>query len=216
MTKDFLLSAIGDIDDDLIAEAAVIPPARRLPLWAKYAAAAACICLCTLAVLSFPAFMKCGSMAPESANKQDAAVMDREDYSYTAEDASKDTVYGTLMEGVAFIFYDAEGGKSSLWWDYPDGIVSTEEILNAYLNEAGCDIACLSVIRETEGEQDTIYDYDGESVIEHKVGITTVTVTLDGTPQEHILRGLGETVRGMGAKVVSIHADGQEIWHGEW
>lgn len=216
MTKDFLLSAIGDIDDDLIAEAAVIPPARRLPLWAKYAAAAACICLCTLAVLSFPGFMKCGSMAPESANKQDAAVMDREDYSYTAEDASKDTVYGTLMEGVAFIFYDAEEGKSSLWWDYPDGIVSTEEILNTYLREAGCDIACLSVVRETEGEQDTIYDYGGESVIEHKVGITTVTVTLDGTPQEHILRGLGETVRGMGAKVVSIHADGQEIWRGEW
>ena len=216
MTKDFLLSSIGDIDDDLIAEAAVIPPARRLPLWAKYTAAAAGICLCTVAVLSFPGFMKCGSMAPESANKQDAAVMDREDYSYTVEDASKDTVYGTLMQGVAFIFYDAEGGKSSLWWDYPDGIVSTEEILNAYLREAGCDIACLSVVRETEGEQDTIHDIGGESVIEHKVGITTVTVTLDGTPQEHILRGLGETVRGMGAKVVSILADGQEIWHGEW
>ena len=216
MTKDFLLSAIGDIDDDLIAEAAVISPARRLPLWAKYTAAAACLCLCAVAVLSFPGFMKCGSMAPESANKQDAAVMDREDYSYTVEDASKDTVYGTLMEGVAFIFYDAEGGKSSLWWDYPDGIVSTEEILNAYLREAGCDIACLSVVRETEGEQDTIHDIGGESVIEHKVGITTVTVTLDGTPQEHILRGLGETVRGMGAKVVFIHADGQEIWRGEW
>lgn len=216
MTKEFLLSAIGDMDDDLIAEAAVISPARRLPRWAKYTAAAACLCLCTVAVLSFPGFMKCGSMAPESANKQDAAVMDREDYSYTAEDVAKDTVYGTLMQGVAFIFYDAEGGKSSLWWDYPDGIVSTEEVLNAYLKEAGCDIACLSVIRETEGESDAIHDIGGESVIEHTVGVTTVTVTLGGTPEEHILRGLGETVRGMGAKVVSIHADGQEIWRGEW
>lgn len=214
MTKDFLLSAIGDIDDDLIAEAAVIPPARRIPLWVKYAVAAACICLCTVAVLSFPGFMKCGSMAPESAN--DMAIMDT---SSTSSGKTQDTVYGTLMEGVSFLFYDEAGEMSALWWDYPDGIVSTEEILNAYLREAGCDIACLSVVRETEGEQDTIYDYGGESVIEHKVGITTVTVTLDGTPQEHILRGLGETVRGMGlgyVKVVSIHADGQKIWHGEW
>lgn len=216
MTKEFLLSAIGDMDDDLIAEAAVISPARRLPLWAKYTAAAACLCLCAVAVLSFPGFMKCGSMAPESANKQDAAVMDREDFSYTAEDVAKDTVDGILMQGVAFIFYDAEGGKSSLWWDYPDGIVSTEEVLSAYLHEAGYDIACLSVIRETEGKSDAIHDIGGESVIEHTVGVTTVTVTLDGTPEEHILRGLGETVRAMGAKVVSIHADGQEIWHGEW
>ena len=68
MTKEYLLSAIGDIDDDLIAEAAEIRPVRRIPLWAKYTAAAACLCLCTLAVLSFPGFMKCGSMAPESAN----------------------------------------------------------------------------------------------------------------------------------------------------
>ena len=158
-------------------------------------------------------------MAPESANRQDAAVMDRDDYSYSAEDTVRDTVDGILMQGVAFIFYDAEGGKSSLWWDYPDGIVSTEEILNAYLREAGCDIACLSVVRETEGEQDTIYDYGGESVSSHTVGVTTVTVTLDGIPEENILRGLGETVRRLGlgyVKVVSILADGEEIWHGEW
>jgi hypothetical protein len=153
-------------------------------------------------------------MAPESAN--DMAIMDT---SSTSSGKTQDTVCGTQMEGVSFLFYDEAGEMRALWWDYPDGIVSTEEILNAYLREAGCDIACLSVIRETEGEQDTIYDYGGESVIEHKVGITTVTVTLDGTPQEHILRGLGETVRGMGlgyVKVVSIHADGQKIWHGEW
>ena len=219
MTSEILLRAIGDIDDDLITEAQDIRPARRMPLWAKCTAAAACLGLCTVAVLSLPAFMKCGSMAPESANKQDAAVMDREDYSYTAEDVAKDTVDGILMQGVAFIFYDAEGEKSSLWWDYPDGIVSTEEVLSAYLHEAGCDIACLSVIRGTEGESDAVCDIGGESVIEHTVGVTPVTVTLDGTPEENILRGLGETVRGMGlgyVKVVSIHADGQEIWRGEW
>ena len=110
MRKEFLLSAIGDIDDDLIAEAAVIPPARRIPLWAKYAAAAACICLCTVAVLSFPAFMRCGSMAPESANKQDAAMMDRDDFFYTAEDEARDTVDGILMQGVNFLFFDKDGG----------------------------------------------------------------------------------------------------------
>jgi hypothetical protein len=104
MTKDFLLSAIGDIDDDLIAEAAVIPPARRIPLWAKYAAAAACICLCTVAVLSFPGFMKCGSMAPESAN--DMAIMDT---SSTSSGKTQDTGYGTLMEGVSFLFYNEAG-----------------------------------------------------------------------------------------------------------
>ena len=219
MTSEMLLRAIGDIDDDLITEAQDIRPARRMPRWAKYTAAAACIGLCTVAVLSLPAFMKCGSMAPESANKQDAAVMDREDYSYTAEDVAKDTVDGILMQGVTFIFYDAEGGKSSLWWDYPDGIVSTEEVLSAYLHEAGYDIACLSVVRETEGEQNEIRDYDGESVIVHTMGVTTVTVTLDGIPEEPILQGLGETVRHIGlgnVKKVIILADGQVIWQGEW
>ena len=186
MTKEYLLSAIGDIDDDLIAEAAEIRPVRRIPLWAKYTAAAACLCLCTLAVLSFPGFMKCGSMAPESANKQDAAVMEQEDFTYTAEDALE---------------------------------MKPEAVLNEYLREAGVDIACLSVIRETEGEQDEILDYGGESVIVHTMGVTTVTVTLDGIPQEHVLRGLGETVRGLGlgnVKKVLVLAEGEEIWQGEW
>ena len=219
MTKEYLLSAIGDIDDDLIAEAADIRPPRRVPLWAKYTAVAACLCLCILAVLSLPAFMKCGSMAPESANRQDAAVMDREDFTYTAEDAVRDTVDGILMQGVSFLFFDEDGGTRYLWWNYPDGIVGTEEVLSAYLREAGCEITCLSVIRETEGEKDEIRDYDGESVIVHTMGITTVTVTLDGIPEEHVLRGLGETVRHIGlgnVKKVIILADGEEIWHGEW
>ena len=198
MTKEFLLSAIGDMDDDLIAEAADIRPPRRVPLWAKYTAAAACLCLCAVAVLSFPAFMRCGSMAPESAHKQDAAMMDREDFTYTAEDAVGDKVDGILMQGVNFLFFDKDGDTRYLWWNYPDGIVSTEEVLSAYLREAGSDIACLSVIRETEGEQDEIRDYDGESVIVHTMGVTTVTVTLDGIPQEHVLRGLGVSVRGFG------------------
>ena len=219
MTKEFLLFAIGDIDDDLIAEAAYIRPPRRVPLWAKYTAAAACLCLCAVAVLSFPALMRSGSMAPESANKQDAAVMDRDDFFYTAEDEVRDTVDGILMQGVNFLFFDKDGGTRYLWWNYPDGIVSTEEVLSAYLREAGSDIACLSVIRETEGESDAVHDYGGESVISHTVGVTTVTVTLDGIPEENILRGLGETVRRLGlgyVKVVSILADGEEIWHGEW
>ena len=219
MTKEFLLSAIGDMDDDLIAEAADIRPPRRVPLWAKYTAAAACLCLCAVAVLSFPAFMRCGSMAPESANKQDAAIMDREDFTYTAEDAVGDKVDGILMQGVNFLFFDEDGGTRYLWWNYPDGIVGTEKVLTAYLREAGSDIACLSVVRETEGEQDEIRDYDGESVIVHTMGVTTVTVTLDGIPQEHVLRGLGETVRGFGfgnVKKVIILAEGEEIWQGEW
>ena len=219
MKRDFLLSAIGDIDDDLIAEAADIRPVRRIPLWAKYTAAAACLCLCAVAVLSFPAFMKCGSMAPESANRQDAAVMDRDDFFYTAEDEVRDTVDGILMQGVNFLFFDKDGGTRYLWWNYPDGIVGTEEVLSAYLREAGSDIACLSVVRETEGEQDEIRDYGGESVIVHTMGITTVTVTLDGIPEEHVLRGLGETVRHLGfgnVKKVIILAEGQTIWQGEW
>lgn len=219
MTKEFLLSAIGDMDDDLIAEAADIRPPRRVPLWAKCTAAAACLCLCAVAVLSFPAFMRCGSMAPESANKQDAAMMDREDFTYTAEDAVEDKVDGILMQGVNFLFFDEDGGMRYLWWNYPDGIVGTEKVLTAYLREAGSDIACLSVVRETEGEQDEIRDYDGESVIVHTMGVTTVTVTLDGIPQEHVLRGLGETVRLFGfgnVKKVIILAEGEEIWQGEW
>ena len=219
MTKEFLLSAIGDMDDDLIAEAADIRPPRRVPLWAKYTAAAACLCLCAVAVLSFPAFMRCGSMAPESAHKQDAAMMDREDFTYTAEDAVGDKVDGILMQGVNFLFFDEDGGMRYLWWNYPDGIVGTEKVLTAYLREAGSDIACLSVVRETEGEQDEIRDYDGESVIVHTMGVTTVTVTLDGIPQEHVLRGLGETVRGFGfgnVKKVIILAEGEKIWQGEW
>ena len=219
MTKEFLLSAIGDMDDDLIAEAADIRPPRRVPLWAKYTAAAACLCLCAVAVLSFPAFMRCGSMAPESAHKQDAAMMDRDDFTYTAEDAVGDKVDGILMQGVNFLFFDEDGGTRYLWWNYPDGIVGTEKVLTAYLREAGSDIACLSVVRETEGEQDEIRDYDGESVIVHTMGVTTVTVTLDGIPQEHVLRGLGETVRGFGfgnVKKVIILAEGEEIWQGEW
>ena len=219
MTKEFLLSAIGDMDDDLIAEAADIRPPRRVPLWAKYTAAAACLCLCAVAVLSFPAFMRCGSMAPESAHKQDAAMMDREDFTYTAEDAVGDKVDGILMQGVNFLFFDEDGDTRYLWWNYPDGIVGTEKVLTAYLREAGSDIACLSVVRETEGEQDEIRDYDGESVIVHTMGVTTVTVTLDGIPQEHVLRGLGETVRLFGfgnVKKVIILAEGEEIWQGEW
>ena len=219
MKRDFLLSAIGDIDDDLIAEAADIRPVRRIPLWAKYTAAAACLCLCAVAVLSFPAFMKCGSMAPESANRQDAAVMDRDDFFYTAEDEVRDTVDGILMQGVNFLFFDKDGGTRYLWWNYPDGIVSTEEVLSAYLGEAGCEVACLSVATETEGEKDEIRDYDGESVIVHTMGITTVTVTLDGIPEEHVLRGLGETVRHLGfgnVKKVIVLAEGQTIWQGEW
>ena len=219
MTKEFLLSAIGDMDDDLIAEAADIRPPRRVPLWAKYTAAAACLCLCAVAVLSFPAFMKCGSMAPESANRQDAAMMDRDDFTYTAEDAVGDKVDGILMQGVNFLFFDEDGGTRYLWWNYPDGIVGTEKVLTAYLREAGSDIACLSVVRETEGEQDEIRDYDGESVVVHTMGVTTVTVTLDGIPQEHVLRGLGETVRLFGfgnVKKVIILAEGEEIWQGEW
>jgi hypothetical protein len=158
-------------------------------------------------------------MAPESANKQDAAVMDRDDFFYTAEDEVRDTVDGILMQGVNFLFFDEDGGTRYLWWNYPDGIVGTEEVLSAYLREAGSDIACLSVVRETEGEQDEIRDYDGESVIVHTMGVTTVTVTLDGIPQEHVLRGLGETVRGFGfgnVKKVTVLAEGEEIWQGEW
>ena len=158
-------------------------------------------------------------MAPESANKQDAAVMDRDDFFYTAEDEARDTVDGILMQGVNFLFFDEDGGTRYLWWNYPDGIVGTEKVLTAYLREAGSDIACLSVVRETEGEQDEIRDYDGENVIVHTMGVTTVTVTLDGIPQEHVLRGLGETVRGFGfgnVKKVIILAEGEEIWQGEW
>ena len=158
-------------------------------------------------------------MAPESANRQDAAVMDRDDYSYSAEDTVRDTVDGILMQGVNFLFYDEDGDTRYLWWNYPDGIVGTEEVLSAYLREAGSDIACLSVVRETEGEQDEIRDYGGESVIVHTMGVTTVTVTLDGIPQEHVLRGLGETVRGFGlgnVKKVIVLAEGEEIWQGEW
>lgn len=219
MKRDFLLSAIGDIDDDLIAEAADIRPVRRIPLWAKYTAAAACLGLCAVAVLSFPTFMKCGSMAPESANRQDAAVMDRDDYSYSAEDAVRDTVDGILMQGVTFLFFDEDGGTRYLWWNYPDGIVGTEEVLTAYLSEAGCEITCLSVAVETEGEKDEIREYDGESVVVHTMGITTITVTLDGTPEDHVLRGLGETVRLFGfgnVKKVIILAESEEIWQGEW
>ena len=158
-------------------------------------------------------------MAPESAHKQDAAMMDREDFTYTAEDAVGDKVDGILMQGVNFLFFDEDGGTRYLWWNYPDGIVGTEKVLTAYLREAGSDIACLSVVRETEGEQDEIRDYDGESVIVHTMGVTTVTVTLDGIPQEHVLRGLGETVRLFGfgnVKKVIILAEGEEIWQGEW
>ena len=219
MTKEYLLSAIGDIDDDLIAEAADIRPVRRIPLWAKYTAAAACLCLCTLAVLSFPGFMKCGSMAPESVNKQDAAVMEQEDFTYTAEDEVRDTVDGILMQGVNFLFFDEDGGTRYLWWDYPDGIVSTEEVLSAYLREAGVDIACLSVSAEKDCERDEVLDYGGESVIVHTMGVTAVTVMLDGIPEESILQGLGETVRHIGlgnVKKVIILADGQVIWQGKW
>ena len=186
MTKEYLLSAIGDIDDDLIAEAADIRPVRRIPLWAKYTAAAACLCLCAVVVLSFPGFMRCGSMAPESANKQDAAVMEQDDFFYTAEDALE---------------------------------MKPEAALTEYLRDLGCEITCLSVVRETEGEKDEIRDYGGESVIVHTMGVTTVTVTLDGIPEESILQGLGETVRHIGlgnVKKVIILADGEEIWQGEW
>ena len=186
MTKEYLLSAIGDIDDDLIAEAAEIRPVRRIPPWAKYTAAAACLCLCAVAVLSFPGFMRCGSMAPESAGKQDAAVMEQEDFTYTAEDALE---------------------------------MKPEAVLNEYLRGAGCEITCLSVSAEKECERDEVLDYGGESVIVHTMGVTAVTVTLDGTPEESILQGLGETVRHIGlgnVKKVIILADGQVIWQGEW
>ena len=145
-------------------------------------------------------------MAPESAN--DMAIVDT---SGTSSDISS--------QGTAFFFYSEDGGESSLWWEYPDGAVNTEDILNAYLREAGCEIGCVSVIRETEGEKDEIRDIGGEYVIEHTVGITTVTVTLDGIPREHVLRGLDETVHRMSlgnVKTVIILAEGEEIWRGEW
>ncbi len=54
MKKKRLLNIIGDIDDKYIAEAAPQAPKRFRPAWAKWAAAAACLCLIAGAALLFP------------------------------------------------------------------------------------------------------------------------------------------------------------------
>lgn len=218
MKGEFLLSAIGDIDDDLIAEAADIRPVRRVPQWAKYTATAACICLIATAVFTFPSLTKDGAMAPECADKADNALMDQKEYSYT-EDAVQDTITGVLMHGVTFFFYDEAGELHTEWWNYPDEEVSVEDVMSEYLRQSGSDAVCLSVLRETEGESDAVHTFGNEEVISHNVGVSTVTLTLDGIPEEHILRGLSETVRcfGLGyVKEVRILADSEEIYNEKW
>ena len=66
MTSEFLLEAIGQMDDELVVEAAA--PTRRSIPWAKVSGWAAALLLC-VGVASLPGLMpanKTGSAAPES------------------------------------------------------------------------------------------------------------------------------------------------------
>ncbi len=99
MTSEQLLDAIGQIDDDLIAEAAVTP--RRIPLRALIGLAAA-LMLC-VGLLYVPTRLsddaKMGqAAAPEAADgaAEDIYLYDQE-YQYTADSANRDVTGKTEM-----------------------------------------------------------------------------------------------------------------------
>lgn len=65
MKSEYLLNAIGAIDDDLIVEAEEKPVHRKLPLWQMATAAAAALVVCMGAYL-WPAMQPAGAAAPEN------------------------------------------------------------------------------------------------------------------------------------------------------
>lgn len=84
MTSEFLLDAIGQMDDDLVLEA--VAPARRTIPWAKVSGLAAAILLC-VGIAGIPGLLpmkglSSGTAAPEVGGLLNDAVMDQD-----AEDA---------------------------------------------------------------------------------------------------------------------------------
>ena len=93
MTSEFLLEAIGRMDDELVTEAA--EPARRSIPWLKVSGWAAALLLC-VGVASLPALMPwngTGTAAPEAEHFFSDALLDQDtaadDYEYRSEQESQ-------------------------------------------------------------------------------------------------------------------------------
>ncbi len=217
MKREFLLKALGQIDDDLICEAnAKNNPIERKPfaknkIWRTLGSVAAAIVLVCgvwtaieMGGLNVAMEKSDSNYAPDTAHPTEVEKADANgkhyytaDGQYTANNAA-DTE--SALDTSTDLWYEINTDvwfflcKDGVWTEekitYRDGIPSAEMIAAAYLTRVGAAAKCLSVIVETVGEKDTVI---GE-VIVHEVGVRTAHVTLEGDLTDDQLRGLVATI----------------------
>ena len=90
MTGEFLLEAIGQLDDELVLEAAALPKRRAVP-WSTLAGLAAALVLC-VGLINAPHLLSRnasgGAAAPETGGLMDQVQDGAAEYEYTADQES--------------------------------------------------------------------------------------------------------------------------------
>lgn len=216
MKSEAFLRIVGQIDDDLILEAAETP-IRRTSAWIRpLSAVAACAVIAVGILAAVPLLWRTGSdKAMEMAPAADEEIFDglfdqavgntntsnsKTDGSASAAGSPSsptETVPDT-GEGVRVTWWDFRICENGVWHhqrvEYPSGLPPMQTIVSDYLAAAGADVRCVSAERSVVGEKDEVIG----SIVQHTVGVTTWTVTLDGDPGEDIRRGLTNTVLNSG------------------
>lgn len=210
MKREFFWKAIGGIDDDLVCEAiAEDKPAGKKAIvknkiWRTFGGIAAAIVIAcgiwtAIEMGSFDAALSSkdeADFAPNASAPTDGMKPESADgdYYYTADDAADtevafDTASPDIwIEPISSVWYFI--CKDGVWTQeeisFPDGIPSTNIILNEYLARIGSDAKCLSVTVETVGEKT---EQIGDMVM-HTVGVRTAHVVIEGDLTDDALRGL--------------------------
>ena len=215
MKSEAFLRAVGQIDDDLILEAADAP-VRRAPAWIRpLSAVAACAVIAVGLLAAVPLLWRTGSdKAMEMAPAADEEICDglfdqavgntssskTDGSTSTAGNPSSPTeIAPDTGEGVRVTWWDFRICENGVWHhervDYPHGLPPMQTLVSDYLAAAGSQVRCVSATRSVVGEKDEVIG----GIVKHTVGVTTWTITLDGDPGEDIRRGLTNTVLSSGS-----------------
>lgn len=214
MKSEAFLRVVGQIDDDLILEAADAP-VRRAPAWIRpLSAVAACAVIAVGILAAVPLLWRTGSdKAMEMAPAADEEICDglfdqavgntsnsKTDGSASAagNPSSPTETAPDTGEGVRVTWWDFRICENGVWHhervEYKSGPPPMQTLVSDYLAAAGSQVRCVAAARSVVGEKDEVIG----DIVQHTVGVTTWTVTLDGDPGEDIRRGLTNTVLNSG------------------
>ena len=210
MKSEAFMRAVGDIDDALILEAESYRR-RGVPVWVRWAGAAAACLVCAAGILAAWPQMKNASdnaemAAPEAvgdalydryyaadeecAQPESTAASASGKPAETAAPEALDTGAGHYVRERTFWFREGDAWRKTKQ-PYPDGLPAMREIVSDYLAAAGAEVRCTAARHETVGEKDEILP---GGIIQHTEGVKTWYITLDGDVSREILMGLTNTV----------------------